>query len=336
MAVAAVVAWLVARQLDEAQSFIAPYAAVFMMSGTVYRSLADAARQVTTVVLGVLVAFVVAVVVPWQAVALGVAVFLGMVIGRWQRLGREGIWVAVVALLMITFGTADDLGYLFVRAGEALFGALVGVAVHVLILPPLYLRHVGRAVVGVSEEIGELIRQMARALREEWSTDDAAGWRRRARALETVVRHAEEASGYGRESARFNPRRLWSRAPRLSTEDSALAALYEVAAQLQHITETLLTSREPDGGTHRTGSGFDATLAGLLSDLADAVTVYQNHAGERRTDGAALEASLGRVRQLRASPARTESATEELRTDWSVHGAVLLAVERAYRALLAV
>lgn len=118
-----------------------------MMSGTVYRSLADAARRVTTVVLGVLVAFVVAVVVPWQA---------------------------------------------------------------------------------------------------------------------------------ARSSA------LRARAPRLSTEDAELAALYEVAAQLQHITETL------------------------------------------------------RVRELRASPARTESATEELRTDWSVHGAVLLAVERAYRALLAV
>src|SRR4051794_15967438 len=60
MAVAAVVAWLAARQLGGPQSFIAPYAAVLIMNGTVYRSLVDAARQVTTVVLGVLVAFVVA------------------------------------------------------------------------------------------------------------------------------------------------------------------------------------------------------------------------------------------------------------------------------------
>lgn len=52
-------AWLFARQLHEPQSFIAPYVAVFMTTGTVYRSLFDAAKQVTTVVLGVLVAFAV-------------------------------------------------------------------------------------------------------------------------------------------------------------------------------------------------------------------------------------------------------------------------------------
>jgi hypothetical protein len=111
----------------------------------------------------------------------------------------------VVALLMITYGTADDAGYLFYRAGEALFGAVIGIAVNMLILPPIHLRNVGAAVAAVSGEIEELLRSVAGDLRDGWEKDDALRWRRQARALETVVRHAEEAAGRGRESMRFNP-----------------------------------------------------------------------------------------------------------------------------------
>jgi hypothetical protein len=149
-----------------------------------------------------------------------------------------------------------------------------------------------------------------------------------------VVRHAEEASGYGWESARFNPRRLWSRAPRLSTEDSALVALYEVVAQVQHIAETLLTSRDAEGAAPR-GLRLRHGARGPAGRLAGAVAVYQNKAADRRTDRAGLEAALRRVREHRASLARTASAPELL-TDWSVHAAALLAVGRAYQALLAV
>ncbi len=46
MAVAAVIAWLVAQQVDPSQSFIAPYAAVFMMSETVYRPMTNAVHEV--------------------------------------------------------------------------------------------------------------------------------------------------------------------------------------------------------------------------------------------------------------------------------------------------
>jgi hypothetical protein len=335
MAVAAVVAWLAARQLHVPQSFIAPYAAVFMMTGTVYRSLFDAARQVTTVVLGVLVAFVVATVVPWPAVALAVAVFIGMVIGRWHRLGRDGIWVGVVAMLMITYGTADDAGYLVFRAGEALFGAMVGVAANVLVLPPIHLRDVGRAVSAVSAEIEELLRSMAGELRGEWSVADARRWRRRARALETMVRRAEEASGDGWESLRFNPRRLWSRSPHPSTEDPVLRALYEVAEQVQHVAETLVTSSDPDSTAPRTGAVFDETFAGLLEDLARGVSAYQQSSADRVRDCEALSAALRQARERRAALARLVPWPElDPPKDWSAHAAALLAAERAFQTLL--
>lgn len=334
MAVAAVVAWFVARQVDEPQSFIAPYAAVFMMSGTIYQSLIDAARHVSTVVLGVVIAFVVAVTIPWQAAALAAAVFVGMVVGRWHRLGRDGIWVGVVALLMITYGTAAEASYLFFRIGEAVFGALVGIVVNVLIVPPIYLRDVGRAVAGVSGEVEELLRAMAEEIRGDWGLTEAQRWRRRAHALETVVRRAEDASGHGRESMRFNPRRLWSRETHPSTEDDALSSLYAVAAQVQQVAETLVASSEPDSTAPRTGQVFDKTVASVLDELADAVATYQAAPPDRELDDDAIAEALRHVRDRRAALARLVPWPDhQPPKDWSSHAAVLLAIERAFQAM---
>lgn len=332
MAVAAVVAWLIARQVHEPQSFIAPYAAVLIMSGTVYRSLADAVRQVLATVLGVLVAFVVTVAVPWVPVALAVAVFAGMVVGRWHRLGPDGIWVGVIALLMITYGTADNAGYLVFRVGEGLLGAVVGVAVNVLVLPPVHLRDGRHAVAAVGAELAETLRSIAGGLRDEWDQRDAIRWRRDARALETAVRRAEEAARDGRESTRFNPR--WAiakrRSPPLSTQDDVLEVLYEVAKQVEHIAETLVASSAPDRSAPRTGRVFHELFAEVLAEIARAV---ENHQGE--PDVAGLRAALHRTRDRRAALARREPwAQAEPPADWSAHAAMLLAAERAIGALM--
>ena len=128
---------------------MAPYAAVFMMTETVYRSFTEAGRTVATLVLGVLLAFVTVTVIPHTAIALPVAVFAGFAMGRWHRLGDSGIWIGVTALLMVAYGTADDPGYLLYRTIEGVLGASVGLAVNMFVLPPLYLRS-GR---GAVEEV---------------------------------------------------------------------------------------------------------------------------------------------------------------------------------------
>ncbi|MBO0875537.1 MAG: FUSC family protein [Pseudonocardia sp.] len=63
-AAAAALAWLVARLFPSPQSFMAPYAAVFLMSATVYRSMLEAARQTVALLLGLLVAYLAASTLP--------------------------------------------------------------------------------------------------------------------------------------------------------------------------------------------------------------------------------------------------------------------------------
>lgn len=342
MTVAAVVAWSVARAFDETQPFIAAYSAVFMMSGTVYRSLLDAGRQIASVVLGVLVAFAAVLVVPWPTAELAAAVFVGMVIGRWHRLGGDGIWVGVVALLMVTYGAAGDPTYLALRVGEAVFGAVVGAAVNALILPPLYLRRAGDAVAALSGEIADLLEEIADGLGDEWDEHDARRWRNVARQLEAAVRRAEDTVGEGHESMLFNLRSVWSRDTRPIVQDRALTTLYEIAEQLQQLTETLVTAAEPDNSVPATGRVFNTSLADLVTVLAAAVRAYRESAHARDLDRDALSAALDRARDRRAALARLgpwpdpEPPEGDPPKDWSPHAAAVLAMERALRALLEV
>lgn len=334
MAVAAVVAWSVARLFDDTQSFIAAYAAVFMVAGTVYRSLLDAARQVTTVVLGVLVAFVAVLVIPWPPAKLGVAVFAGMMLGSWRRLGPDGIWVGVVALLMVTFGTADDVSYLALRVGEAVFGAVVGIAVNALVAPPLRLRAGGRAVAALSADLANLLTAAAAGLRGGWAEDDARGWRRSACQLEVAARHAENEIGHGHESLRLNSRRRRRTGlAHPSVEDRRLSVLRALVRHTQQLTETLAASAEPASTLPATGTTFDARLADPVDTLAEAVRAYRDP-HSHRLDRDALTTALAHARDRRAAMARIVPSPDlDPPKDWSTHAAALVAVERALRTL---
>jgi uncharacterized membrane protein YccC len=323
-AVAAAVAWLVARQVHAPQSFMAPYAAVFMMSETVYRSFADAARTVATLVLGVLLAFVTVTVIPNVAVALPVAVFVGTAVGRWHRLGDSGIWIGVTALLMLAYGTAGDADYLLYRALEGVLGAVIGLAVNMFVLPPLHLRAGRQAVEDVAAELEDLLRTVSDGLRDDWTDTDARTWQRRARELENVVRRAEDARGRGHESTRYNPRWLLRRGRDTGDGHQDLGRLYEVARQVQHITEALLAAAT--GSAPVAGEWFTGSYAELLDALATTVSTHETAAVADARDR-----SRTRRREL---VERGEVAADGVRLDWSTQAALLLAVERACDAVL--
>ncbi|HEX2131113.1 MAG TPA: hypothetical protein VHH15_06095 [Actinophytocola sp.] len=266
--------------------------------------------------------------------ALGVAVFVGMVIGRWHRLGSSGIWVGVVALLMITYGTADEPSYLVSRIGESLLGAVIGVAVNVLVFPPMRLREGDQAVVTAATEIVDLLRRVAGGLRDGWELDEARQWHREAVALDRAVREADDATSRGRESTWFNPRVLvWRHRP--EPRNSVLAVLYDVSEQARHLTKVLVASADPDDTVPRTDAVFDHPFAGVLDEVASAVDALRESPAECPVDRDALRETLRRVRDLRAALARKAPWPDYLPPeDWSAHAALVLAAERAVLALL--
>ncbi|HWC79601.1 MAG TPA: aromatic acid exporter family protein [Pseudonocardiaceae bacterium] len=335
-AVAAVAAWAIAEYLLRfPQPFMAPYAAVFMVNDTVYRSVTTAVQQVAALVAGQLLAFLTILAVGQVDVAIAIAVFVGMMLGRWHRFGNSGYWIGVTALLMLTYGTADNVEYLMQRLVLAGLGALIGVAVNVLLLPPVHLRQGRQAVEALSEEIRRLATELAEHLRTDWSVDQARMWLDRARALDDSARTATRALDRSQESLWLNVRRTVHR-DRYATGDSrpALGRLHEIAEQLQHVGEVLVRApAEEDSGQPRPDADFLHMLADLLDDMATAVTVVPASGSERVTEQ--VDDDLARVRgHWRKLTRAVREGTTSLPHSWSVQGSLILAVEHALGAVI--
>lgn len=292
MAIAACLAWLATRLVPSTQSFMAPYTAVFLMAETVYRSLTIAAQQTAALMVGMVLAYLGANLIPAPLAVLGVTVFVGMLLGQWHRFGANGVWVGVTALLLVTYGTAQSGHYLMQRLAETLIGAVVGVAVNTLVFPPVALRRTRAAGRALAGEIRELLTSMADELVDDWTVDSAKAWLRRARRLDETVRHAKETRSWGRESTRFNLRwRLFVRAPRKPTLlEASIGTLGEVTEQVQRITEALVTDEPID-------DEFAKRYAEILRTLADSVGCYEDSLDEEHEETRVLADQLDEVRE---------------------------------------
>ncbi|MFI6026854.1 aromatic acid exporter family protein [Amycolatopsis magusensis] len=268
-AVAAVLAWLVAAQWwGLPQPFLAPYAAVFLVEATVYRSVRTALQQVGAVVLGVVLAALAGLVVPWQAVALGLAVVIGLLVGRWRGFGSSGVWIGVTALLLITYGSTDNLVLSLDRIGETVLGAVIGVSVNALIFPPVYTRSTAAATHALAEELAALLDDIAAGLRKS-GKPDSSSWVARARNTEQLLRRAEEASGWGAESVRFNPRsRSGGRAAHVARWHDLMVLLRAAWPHVRELTEALDHAVRNDDAYRYPNAASRGRLAALIEATA--------------------------------------------------------------------
>ncbi|SEC30773.1 Aromatic acid exporter family member 1 [Rhodococcus koreensis] len=163
--VAVLTAWLLAdRVLQSPESFLAPYAALFIIGTTVRSSVSAAVRQVTVVILGVLVAALAAGTLPELAAIAG-AVAVGTILGRSRWLAPDGMWVAITALLVVLYGSATNAALVFHRVLDVTVGVLVGVAVNALVLPPDQLSTARDLILQRAHELSTLLADLAHGLR---------------------------------------------------------------------------------------------------------------------------------------------------------------------------
>ncbi|MGW0517613.1 FUSC family protein [Crossiella sp. NPDC003009] len=278
-AVAAVLAWFVAAWLLKVpHPFLAPYAAFYVVSDTVYRSFANGVQQLGALLAGVVLAFVAGELIPWPLLALGVVVLAGLALGRWRVFGENGEWVAVTALLMLAYGMATEEQYLALRVAESGLGVLIGAAVNLFLLPPAHLRDARRALHGLAENLAQLARDMAEG------EGAARDWARRADELCDQAHAAQRANRRDAESTRWNPRhRGRDEAHRRA---AALRALCRVAEELRHQSDTLRDLATPPAGYRE-----------LLPPLAEAVCALSADPGDAEGE---VRAATDRLRALLA------------------------------------
>ncbi|MEU3962374.1 hypothetical protein AB0F42_21595 [Streptomyces buecherae] len=285
---AAIAAWaLTGWWLKAPLALLAPWTALALVEATVYRSLRSGVQQLGVIMAGTLWASAAMAMTGGNTLgAMVIALPVLVLFGTYRRLGAQGLYGATTALFVITYG-AYSLNAVGHRLLECLIGAVIGIGVNALVLPPVHLRSVHERLLRLMRESGELLETMADALRAEWSAADAAQWHDRARRLEQLSRELAEARQWTAESARVNPgwrlRRVG--APPPAEED---ARWTRVAGHLIAIARSLEGTAGEEARLVVPESAFLSRYADLVAEVASLCSnAERSLRGERPEEGEA-------------------------------------------------
>ncbi|MEU2134871.1 hypothetical protein [Streptomyces sp. NPDC018352] len=329
--IAALLAWQAASWwLPGEQRYLAVATALAMVSApSVYRSVTQALRSVGARAAGLAVAVgVVWLLGPAAGSAAAIPAIALVVAGRRGSDGR--VQIASTAVLALAAATAVPVGHVVSLTLAALTGAVVGVAVNALVLPPVHLGASGSAVRGLAVATGELLVDMGRGLRERQHADRADTWLERGRRLEDLAVRAHEDVRESQESLRWNTRCVAVRGRRQpSGHGETLRALHRITFQVRGIARTLADTVDD----HRPGQMFLDRYAATLEAAGEAVTYF---AAPGPADGPARDEARERLRRAIDDAARwhtmmtgeIEHGTLTEPGAWHVYGSLMTDAER--------
>ncbi len=336
---AAVAAWVLAvHVLGMPMPYVAPWAAMIMVRSTVYWSAVSAVRQVASVTLGVVLAYLAGVALPTAVLTLAVLVPIVILVSRWGRLGDQGMYVPFTALFIVTIGGTDG-GYLLLRLAETALGVCIGTAVNLLVFPPVWVRNVGYAGRRAGDETQRLLRDMAGGICGEWGGDDTRGWVDRAGRLDGHVWEVKRTLRQGRESLRLNPRRPRGRyADDVDRYRAAIDLVARTTGPVQAIANALHHACRDDMADGTLDAEFAARYEGVLEAAANALDerivtlVFKGHDAPAEDAAPAAAVSAGVLDDLERDidPSRVGSADGV-----KLKGALLLAARELFQELSA-
>jgi Aromatic acid exporter family member 1 len=327
---AAVISWELARRLPgESLPVLAPLTALLVTQLTVVETVTGSLQRVGSVVVGVLLAVLLANLLGLQWWSVGLVIFASLAVGQILRLGMHRIEVPISALLVLAVG--GQPGAARTRVLETLIGAAVGIVVNVVVAPPVYVQPAGEAIAELAEAMARLLGDAGRELARAWSGEDAYDRLQQARELDGPVARARRALGRAEDSLRLNPRRRRVGDPS-SDLRAALTSLEHSAILVRGLFRSLVDLDTVTGGKGPPPR-LRAALAGLLEETAGAVRAFgalvsANLPGPPANE-APLRKALGRARATRDTLAVAIAAGPGGDPDaWQVHGHLLANVDR--------
>ena len=332
-AVAAVVAWQFALHvLRSTVPFYAPMAALLVVDRTMVRSLAASVQRIAAVVLGLAVAWVVALLVgiTWWSM-LGV-LLVALVIGRWARLGDHGIQVPTMVLLSFITVRGTDEQFTYLTIVETVAGGLIGVGINAIVFAPLHLTKPRQRLVALARQVHDLLDEMADGVRADWDHESAQAWYRRGSAIADRAPLVIEDIHTGRESTRLNPRdNLRPVDVDWEGYEHTVNALRRMLWQVTGIARTLVDAGDSDHKQPAPSPTFLHRYADALGAMAVAVEQLGRHgesadAAFADATGRALRVLEGLREEVRTTPLQDPDA-------WPVYGSLISDSMRAVREL---
>jgi uncharacterized membrane protein YccC len=298
-AIAAVGAWALARYVvDQPGPYFAPLAALLGVYPTLARSLRQGIRYVAGFLLGAALAIPPGVLLGPGIAAIAVVVIAGILISGWRWLGDQGPQVTFTALFVLLLGGYQPFHYITHRIIDVGIGVATGLAVNILVFPPLQLRPAEHAIRQWGEDIARALEDLSGAVADPDS--GIQSWPRHDRQLTAAAERARAAVRHARESLRWNPRAKAGRTvPR--PDGTVLDSLEELTARTRAIARSLPEITAADH-TGRDQAAFTKGYATMLQTLAGPVRQLADLRTSRPC--ATLTAARDRQYQLERRTAR--------------------------------
>lgn len=245
-AVAAAIAWYLAPLVpwaDSEYSYYAPLGVLVSMYPTVLGSARAGLQALIGLAVGIGLGLGGLLLVSAGApgvVAVAMVIAVGISVGGIDALGVGSDWVAIAGLFVLLIGgpAGDEftMSYLMTMA----FGVLVGIAMNLIVVPPLYLRRASGQLTILRERVRSTLDELAEAIEEQ--TVDGRRIADSTGDLPTVLSTVEDEVRQANESSRANPRgrrriadkklndRRMTALERTSTATRDLAAVFALAA----------------------------------------------------------------------------------------------------------
>ncbi|UWF77637.1 MULTISPECIES: FUSC family protein [Microbacterium] len=207
-AAATIAAWLLAGWIVPGQlPVFAAIAALLVVQPSVNQSLAKALERSTGVIVGVVIAVLLGLLLGSPSWIVLLAVVVAMLTAwAFRASPGTGNQVAISAMLVLALGSSSP-EYAVARIAETLIGALIGIVVNALIVPPVLVAPARRDLGLLGAELAATLDRLAEALPTPQTAARLQELMLQARLLRPMRDAAEASVVAGEESLALNPRR---------------------------------------------------------------------------------------------------------------------------------
>ncbi|WP_046731789.1 aromatic acid exporter family protein [Streptomyces humi] len=237
-----------------------PYLAVatallMVNASTIYRSVTQAARNISTKLAGLLLALTTTQMLGPTAGAVAVIALVAVLAGP-RRNTEDRLQSASTAVIALATTATDPIHGLVLPVSQTLTGTVVGITVNALVLPPLRLSESDSAVRDLARAMGTLLTDMGDGLARRQLTSKAHTWLYQARRLEQRLANTAEHVRQTDESLRWNPRCAARTRSSSMPYGKAFTALRGVSLQVRGIARTLADNAHDSHADHHLGQQF--------------------------------------------------------------------------------
>ena len=313
--------WFSDAVLESQMPFLAPWTALLTVHATVYRSFSRGVQTTIASTIGVGVSFLIGNYLGVGIWTFALAMFVGLAGARLSWIRDEGVAIATTAIFILGSGFDSQQPLLVDRLLELALGVAFGLAVNLLMIPPLRDRQAARYIDSVNRQMGEVLADMSKQFSHSWDSDSAQEWFERTEAMSRELESAWQTVRFARESRRINPRtamRISSSSVRPAAPESAPhdekegyeSILLRVDEGISHLRNLARTLREASSSETEWNTQFREEWASIVADAGRAIADPDSE----------VEPVFDRLDQLSADISQDQTLPT---TTWPLYGSLI-------------